>query len=64
MGAMGVMGRVDLRVDVMRAPKDAQIREASTYLREQGYDIPAMRRQGSKFLVAYAEELKQIHSTT
>lgn len=57
---MGVMGRVDLRVDAMSIPKDTQVRESSRYLRTQGYDIPAMRAQESKFLVAYAEELKRI----
>lgn len=64
MGTMGIMGRVDLRVDAMSIPKDAQIREASKYLREQGYAVPAMRAQGSKFLVAYAEELKRIKNVS
>ena len=57
---MGIMNRVSQRIDTMRTPKDEQIREASAYLRTQGYDVPAMRAQGSKFLVAYAEELKRI----
>ena len=57
---MGVMSRVADRINVMQGPKDEQIREASAYLRTQGYDVPAMRAQGSKFLVAYAEELKRI----
>lgn len=59
---MGVMNRVAQRIDVMRGPKDEQLRESSAYLRTQGYDVPAMREQGSKFLVAYAEELKRIKS--
>lgn len=58
---MGVMNRVAQRIDVMRGPKDEQIREASQYLRTHGYDVPSMRSQGSKFMVAYAEELKQFH---
>jgi len=57
---MGVMNRVAHRINMMQGPKDEQIREASRYLRTQGYDVPAMRAQGSKFLVAYAEELKRI----
>ena len=57
---MGMMNRVSQRIDMMQGPKDGQIREASKYLRDNGYDIPAMRAQGSKFLVAYAEELKRI----
>jgi len=59
---MGVMSRVDARIDAMRGPKDEQVREASRYLRTQGYDVLAMREQGSKFLVAYAEELKRVKS--
>ena len=59
---MGVMNRVAQRIDMMRTPKDEQIREASRYLRTQGYDVPAMREQGSKFVVAYAEELKRVKS--
>ena len=59
---MGMMNRVAQRIEVMRCPKDEQIREAGKYLRTQGYDVPAMREQGSKFLVAYAEELKRIKS--
>ena len=57
---MGVMSRVAHRISMMQGPKDEQIREASVYLRTQGYDVPAMRSQGSKFVVAYAEELKRI----
>lgn len=60
---MGVMNRVAQRIAMMRStPKDEQLRESSAYLRTQGYDVPAMREQGSKFLVAYAEELKRIKS--
>lgn len=57
---MGVMNRVSQRINMMQGPKDEQVREASAYLRTQGYDVPAMREQGSKFLVAYAEELKRV----
>lgn len=57
---MGMMNRVSQRIDMMQGPKDEKIREASKYLRANGYDVPAMRTQGSKFLVAYAEELKRI----
>ena len=57
---MGVMCNVALRVEAMSRPKDEQVRDASKYLRTYGYDVPAMREQGSKFLVAYAEELKRI----
>lgn len=57
---MGMMNRVSQRIDMMRTPKDEQLREASKYLRTQGYDVPAIREQGSKFLVAYAEELKRV----
>ena len=57
---MGMMNRVAQRIDVMRGPKDEQVREASRYLRTQGYDVPAMQEQGSKFVVAYAEELKRV----
>ena len=59
---MGVMSRVADRIALMRTPKDGQLREAGAYLRTQGYDVPAMRAQGSKFLVAYAKELKRIKS--
>lgn len=59
---MGVMSRVAHRIDMMRTQKDEQLREASRYLRTQGYDVPAMREQGSKFVVAYAKELKRIKS--
>lgn len=59
---MGVMNRVAQRINMMQGPKDEKIREASMYLRTQGYDVPAMREQGSKFLVAYAEELKRVKS--
>lgn len=59
---MGVMNRVSQRINMMQGPKDEQVREASRYLRTQGYDVPAMREQGSKFVVAYAEELKRVKS--
>ena len=56
---MSVMSSVSLRIEAMRQPKDEQVREASKYLHAHGYDVPSMRAQGSKFIIAWAEEHKQ-----